>query len=126
MVPVLEGADKMSIVDIAKGIEDLSERSRDNKLDLSELRGSTFSVTNYGSIGGMFGIPIINYPESAILGIGRIQEKPAVVDGRIVIRRILPLSLSYDHRIIDGASGAKFLNLLKDLLIDPEMLLLKS
>jgi pyruvate dehydrogenase E2 component (dihydrolipoyllysine-residue acetyltransferase) len=126
MVPVLEGADKMSIVDIAKGIEDLSERARDNKLDLSELRGSTFSVTNYGSIGGMFGIPIINYPESAILGIGRIQEKPAVVDGRIVIRRILPLSLSYDHRIIDGASGAKFLNLLKDLLIDPEMLLLKS
>lgn len=126
MVPVLEGADKMSIVDIAKGIEGLSERARDNKLDLSELRGSTFSVTNYGSIGGMFGIPIINYPESAILGIGRIQEKPAVVDGRIVIRRILPLSLSYDHRIIDGASGAKFLNLLKDLLIDPEMLLLKS
>ncbi len=73
----------------------------------------------------MFGIPIINYPESAILGIGRIQEKPVVLDGRIVIRRILPLSLSYDHRIIDGASGAKFLNSLKDLLMDPKVLLLK-
>jgi pyruvate dehydrogenase E2 component (dihydrolipoyllysine-residue acetyltransferase) len=126
MVPVLENADKKSIVDIAKGIEDLSTRARDNKLELSELRGSTFSVTNYGSIGGMFGIPIINYPESAILGLGRIVEKPVVVDGRITIRRMLPLSLSYDHRIIDGASGAKLLNVLKDLLMDPEVLLLKA
>ena len=126
MVPVLEDADNLSIVDIAKGIEELSEGARDNKLDLGQLRGSTFSVTNYGSIGGMFGIPIINYPESAILGIGRIQEKPVVVDGRIVARRMLPLSLSYDHRIIDGASGAKLLNILKDLLMDPEVLLLKS
>ena len=126
MVPVLEDVDKMSIVDIAKGIEDLSTRARDNKLELSELRGSTFSVTNYGSIGGMFGIPIINYPEAAILGIGRIQERPVVIDGEIVIRRILPLSLSYDHRIIDGASGARLLNILKDLLNDPEVLLLKS
>ena len=126
MVPVLEDADNLNVVDIAKGIEDLSVRARDNELDLSELRGSSFSVTNYGSIGGMFGIPIINYPESAILGIGRIQEKPVVVDGRIVVRRMLPLSLSYDHRIIDGASGAKFLNLLKDLLMSPEVLLLKA
>lgn len=126
MVPVLENADKLSIVDIAKGIEELSNGARDNKLELGQLRGSTFSVTNYGSIGGMFGIPIINYPESAILGIGRIQEKAVVVDGRIVARRMLPLSLSYDHRIIDGASGAKLLNILKDLLMDPEVLLLKS
>lgn len=126
MVPVLEDADKLSIVEIAKGIEDLSARARDNKLELSELRGSTFSVTNYGSIGGMFGIPIINYPESAILGVGRIVEKPVVLDGRIVARRMLPLSLSYDHRIIDGASGAKLLNILKDLLMDPEVLLLKA
>lgn len=126
MVPVLEDVDKLSIVEIAKGIEDLSVRARENKLELSELRGSTFSLTNYGSIGGMFGIPIINYPEAAILGIGRIVEKPVVVDGRIVARRMLPLSLSYDHRIIDGASGAKFLNLLKYLLIDPEVLLLKA
>lgn len=126
MVPVLEDADKLSIVEIAKGIEDLSVRARENQLELSELRGSTFSVTNYGSIGGMFGIPIINYPESAILGVGRIVEKPVVVDGRIVARRMLPLSLSYDHRIIDGASGAKLLNILKDLLMDPEVLLLKA
>lgn len=126
MVPVLEDVDKLSIVDIAKGIEDLSTRARNNELQLSELRGSTFSVTNYGSIGGMFGIPIINYPEAAILGIGRIQEKPVVIDGKIVIRRMLPLSLSYDHRIIDGASGARLLNVLKSLLNDPEVLLLKS
>ena len=126
MVPVLKDADKKSIIEIAKGIEDLSNRAKDNKIELHELKGSTFSVTNYGSIGGHFGIPIINYPESAILGVGRIVQKPIVKDDEIVIARILPLSLSYDHRIIDGASGARFLNLLSELLIDPEILLLKS
>lgn len=126
MVPVIKDADKKSIVEIAKEIEDLSSRAKNNKIELHELRGSTFSITNYGSIGGHFGIPIINYPESAILGVGRIVKKPIVKDDEIVIARILPLSLSYDHRIIDGASGARFLNLLSELLRDPEMLLLKS
>lgn len=126
MVPVLRDGDKKSIVEIAKEIEDLSSRAKNNKIELHELKGSTFTITNYGSIGGQFGIPIINYPESAILGVGRIVKKPIVKDDEIVIARMLPLSLSYDHRIIDGASGARFLNLLSELLKDPEILLLKS
>ena len=126
MVPVLKNADRKSVVDIAREIEDLSTRAKDNEVEISELRGSTFTITNYGSIGGLYGIPIINYPESAILGIGRIVKKPIVKDDEIAIAHVLPLSLSYDHRIIDGASGARFLNLMSDLLSDPEVLLLKS
>lgn len=126
MVPVLRDADKKSLVEIAMEIDDLSNRAKNNKMEIHELRGSTFSITNYGSIGGLFGIPIINYPESAILGVGRIVDKPIVKNNKIVIAKILPLSLSYDHRIIDGASGARFLNTLSQLLKDPEVLLLKS
>lgn len=126
MVPVLKDADKKSVVQIAKEIEDLSTRAKDNKVDISELRGSSFTITNYGSIGGLFGIPIINYPESAILGLGRIVKKPIVRDDEIIIGRVLPLSLSYDHRIIDGASGVRFISILAKLLADPEVLLLKS
>lgn len=126
MVPVLKDADKKSVVQIAKEIEDLSTRAKENKMDISELKGSSFTITNYGSIGGLFGIPIINYPESAILGLGRIVKKPIVRDDEIVIGRVLPLSLSYDHRVIDGASGVRFISILVKLLSDPEVLLLKS
>src|SRR5699024_4468289 len=126
MVPVLKDADKKSVIEIAKEIDDLSSRAKDNEILIEELRGGTFTVTNYGSIGGLFGIPIINYPESAILGIGRIVEKPVVKDGEIAIEKVLPLSLSYDHRIIDGASGARFLNILSQALMEPEILLMKS
>lgn len=126
MVPVIRDADKRSIVDLSKAIVDLSTRARDNKLELKELQGGSFSITNYGSIGGYYGVPIINHPESAILGLGRIVEKPIVSDGEIVIGKVLPISLSYDHRIIDGASGARFVNILKELLMDPEILFLKS
>jgi pyruvate dehydrogenase E2 component (dihydrolipoamide acetyltransferase) len=126
MVPVIKDADKMSIVELAKAIQDISIRAKENTIELSELKGSTFSITNYGSIGGYFGIPIINYPESAILGLGRIVRKPIVLNDNIEIADILPVSLSYDHRIIDGASGARFINILKDLLSDPDMLLLRA
>ncbi|NLB23473.1 MAG: 2-oxo acid dehydrogenase subunit E2 [Clostridium sp.] len=126
MVPVVKDADRMSIVELAQAIEDVTGRAKENEVKLEELRGSTFSVTNYGSIGGHFGIPIINYPEAGILGLGRIVKKPVVEGDEIVIRKVLPLSLSYDHRTIDGASGARFLNTLKDLLTNPEMLMLKS
>lgn len=126
MVPVIRDADKKSIIELAKEIEDITTRAKENKIELSELKGSTFTITNYGSIGGYFGIPIINYPESAILGVGKIVKKPIVRDDEIVIAYVLPLSLSYDHRIIDGASGARFLNVLKELLTNPDMLLLKS
>jgi pyruvate dehydrogenase E2 component (dihydrolipoamide acetyltransferase) len=126
MVPVIKDADRLSIAELATSVEYLSSRAKNSKIELSELRGGSFSITNYGSIGGMFGIPIINYPEAAILGLGRIVKKPIVVEDQIVIAYVLPLSLSYDHRTIDGASGARFLNLLKDLLSDPEVLLMKA
>lgn len=126
MVPVVKDADKLSIVDLAKAIEDVSSKAKDNKSELHELRGGTFTVTNYGSIGGHFGIPIINYPESAILGLGRVVKKPIVKDDEIVIAKVLPISLSYDHRTIDGASGSHFINLLKKLLSDPDILLLRA
>lgn len=126
MVPVIRDADRRSIVELSKDITDVSTRARDNKLELTELQGGSFSITNYGSIGGYYGVPIINHPESAILGLGRIVEKPIVKDGEIVIGKVLPVSLSYDHRIIDGASGAIFVNALGELLADPEMLFLKS
>lgn len=126
MVPVVKNADKLSITDLAKAIEEISSKAKENKIELSQLKGGSFSITNYGSIGGYFGIPIINYPESGILGLGRVTKKPVVKYDEIVIAYVLPLSLSYDHRIIDGASGARFLNVLKELLSDPEMLLLKA
>ena len=126
MVPVVKDADKLSIVELAKAIEDVSSRAKENKSAIQELRGGTFTVTNYGSIGGHFGIPIINYPESAILGLGRVVKKPIVKDDEIVIAKVLPVSLSYDHRTIDGASGSHFINLLKELLSDPDMLLLRA
>ena len=126
MVPVLFDADQKSILELAKEMEEMAEKARENTLTLEQLRGGTFSITNYGSIGGTFGTPIINYPESAILGVGRIQEKPVVRDGRIVIGHLLPLSLSYDHRIIDGAGGVRLIRFIEDALSDPEMLLLRS
>lgn len=126
VVPVLFDVDRKSIIEIAHGIEELAQVARDNKLTLDVLRGGTFSITNYGAIGGSFGTPIINYPESAILGIGRIQEKPVVKEGEIVIGHTLPLSLSFDHRIIDGATGVRFMKLIEEALSDPELLLLRS
>lgn len=126
MVPVVKDLDKLSVVEIAKAIENVTTKAKDNKISLNDLRGGTFTITNYGSIGGHFGIPIINYPEAAILGLGRVVKKPIVRDDEIVIAKVLPLSLSYDHRTIDGASGSRFLNVLKELLSDPDMLLLKS
>ena len=126
MVPVVKDVDKLSVVEIAKAVESVTTKAKENKISLNELRGGTFTITNYGSIGGHFGIPIINYPEAAILGLGRVVKKPIVRDDEIVIAKVLPLSLSYDHRTIDGASGSRFLNVLKELLSDPDMLLLKS
>lgn len=126
MVPIIREADRLSIVQLARAVEDVSTRAKSNTIELSELKGSTFTITNYGSIGGYFGIPIINYPESGVLGLGRVTKKPTVRGDEIVIAYVLPLSLSYDHRIIDGASGARFLNIVKELLSEPELLLLKS
>lgn len=126
MVPVVRDADKKSITELSTAIADITGKAKENTIELKDLRGSSFTVTNYGSIGGYYAIPIINYPESAILGVGRMVKKPVVKNDEIVIAKVLPLSLSYDHRTIDGASGARFMNVLKELLSDPEALSIKA
>ncbi|UOF92139.1 2-oxo acid dehydrogenase subunit E2 [Fodinisporobacter ferrooxydans] len=125
LVPVVKSADRKSMLTIAKEISDLAVRGREGKLTLPELKGSTFTITNIGSAGGMFFTPIINYPEVAILGVGRIAEKPVVRDGELAIAPVLALSLSFDHRLIDGATAQYFMNHLKRLLSDPEVLLME-
>ncbi len=112
-------------MELAKLIADLSARGgKEKHLHPDELTHGTFTITNYGAFGSSYGVPIIRYPESAVLGIGAIQKKPVVVDDQIVIRSMMPLSMSFDHRIIDGADAGRFMNTLKKLLEDPDLLLL--
>jgi len=125
IVPVVADADRKSIWMIADEIRDLAARGREGKLAPHELRGSTMTITNIGSAGGMFFTPVINYPEVAILGTGRIAEKPIVRGGEIVAAPVLALSLSFDHRLIDGATAQNFLNYIKQLLGDPELLVME-
>ena len=108
IVPVVKGAEAKDIKTIAKDIDKLANDARSKRTNLMDLRGGTFSVSNLGSVGVEFFTPIINYPESAILGVGRVTEKPVVRSGKIEARKILPLSLTYDHRIVDGAQAARF------------------
>ena len=110
IVPVVKGAEAKDIKTIAKDIDKLANDARSKRTNLMDLRGGTFSVSNLGSVGVEFFTPIINYPESAILGVGRVTEKPVVRSGKIEARKILPLSLTYDHRIVDGAQAARFIN----------------
>jgi pyruvate dehydrogenase E2 component (dihydrolipoamide acetyltransferase) len=125
IVPVIKGADEKSILSIAQEIEQLAEKARTRKIDLADLKGGTFTITNIGFIGGKYATPIINYPETAILATGRIHDKPIVQNGKIVIKKILPLSLAFDHRIIDGAMGARFLRTIIKYLEDPNLLLIE-
>ncbi|RAL21879.1 dihydrolipoamide acetyltransferase family protein [Thermoflavimicrobium daqui] len=125
MVPVIKDADRKSIFDLADEITDKATRARQMKLDPSELKGSTFTITNIGSFGGMFFTPIINYPEVAILGVGTIKEKPVAVNGEVVIRPQMFVSLSFDHRLIDGDVAARFLSRVKQLLENPKLLMME-
>ncbi|NLF32555.1 MAG: 2-oxo acid dehydrogenase subunit E2 [Planctomycetes bacterium] len=125
IVPVLRGADRLSIAEIARAVDWLAGEVRSADFDLSLLRGGTFTITNLGSIGGQYATPVVNTPESAILLIGRGGPRPVVRDGQIVVRTLLPLSLSYDHRLIDGAEAARFLNDVVASLEDPGRLLLR-
>ena len=121
-VPVVKEADRKSILDLAKSIDDLSQRARTRALKLDDLTGGSFTITNYGAVGASFGVPVIKHPEAAILGVGAIVKKPVVIDDQIVIRSILPVSLSFDHRIIDGADAGRFIGHLKVLLSNPSQL----
>lgn len=126
VVPVLRDADDLSFAGIEKGIESLAKRARDNKLGLNDLVGGTFTITNGGVFGSLMSTPILNAPQSGILGMHKIQERPVVVNGQIVIRPMMYLALSYDHRIIDGSTAVRFLVHIKDMLEDPDALLLQS
>ncbi len=107
MVPVVKDVDKKTILELGEEIQQLGERARARKIKLDELKGSTFTLSNYGSFGGMFATPIINYPDVAIFGTGKIAERPRVIKGEIVIRRVLPISFTFDHRIVDGADASE-------------------
>lgn len=120
MVPVIKVADSKDIFTIAKEIQELGEKARTRKINMGEMKGGSFTITNYGSIGGMFATPIINYPEAAILGIGKIKDMPAVIDGQVAVRKMMGISVSYDHRIIDGATTAAFMNKIIEGLENPE------
>ena len=124
-VPVVKNVERKSILEIARDIADLTERTRSGKIGLGELQGGTFTVTSVGNIGGRFATPIINHPEVAILGVNQIHERPVVHQGQIVARQMMYLSPSFDHRVIDGAVGARFVSALKAVLEQPESLLLE-
>ena len=126
MVPVVKNAKDKSIFELAQESAQLAEKARNRTIDLADLKGGTFTVTNYGAVRGTYGTPIINYPEVAILGIGRIQEMPVARNGKVVVRKILPLSLSFDHRVVDGAEAARFLSTLISRLEDPDLILLET
>ena len=116
LVPVIRDADKKDITEISVELTDISSRAREKKLSADRLRGGTFTITNLGGIGGVFFTPILNPPEVAILGVSRSSVEPAYVDGEFVAKLMLPLSLSYDHRLIDGAEAARFLRWLCETL----------
>jgi 2-oxoglutarate dehydrogenase complex dihydrolipoamide succinyltransferase (E2) component len=123
MVPVVRDADRKDIFELAGEIEATSAKARSGELGLEEVQGATFTITNLGSIGGLFATPIVNYPEAAILGLHRINKRPVVRDGRIEIRDMMYLSLTFDHRVMDGAYGAKFMNRVIDIIQDPKKIL---
>ena len=126
LVPVIKNADRKSVFAISEEISSLAEKARDGKLSLAEMKGASCSITNIGSAGGQWFTPIINHPEVAILGIGRISEKPIVKNGEIVAAPMLALSLVFDHRVIDGVTGQQALNHIKKLLGNPELLLMEA
>ena len=124
VVPVLKNADELSFADIEKSILEISEKARNGKLTIEDLQGGTFTISNGGVYGSMLSTPILNLPQSGVLGMHNIVERPVVVDGEITIRPIMYLALSYDHRIIDGKESVSFLKMIKENLEDPRRLFL--
>jgi 2-oxoglutarate dehydrogenase E2 component (dihydrolipoamide succinyltransferase) len=124
VVPVIRNAESLSMADIERKVVELAKKARDNKLTLEEMQGGTFTITNGGVFGSLLSTPIINIPQSAILGMHKIQERPVAINGQVVIRPMMYLALSYDHRIIDGRESVGFLVRVKELLENPELLLM--
>jgi pyruvate/2-oxoglutarate dehydrogenase complex dihydrolipoamide acyltransferase (E2) component len=124
-VPVIKNVERKSVLQLAAELQDVTTRVREGKVRVDELQGGTFTITSVGNIGGVFATPILNHPEVAILGVNKIVKRPVVRDDQIVIREMLYLSPSFDHRIIDGAVAARFVSALKALLEDPDALFLE-
>ncbi len=124
VVPVLKNADELSFADIEKNIKDISEKAKNGKLTIEDLQGGTFTISNGGVYGSMLSTPILNLPQSGVLGMHNIVERPIVVDGEIKIRPIMYLALSYDHRIVDGKESVSFLKMIKENLEEPRRLFL--
>jgi 2-oxoglutarate dehydrogenase E2 component (dihydrolipoamide succinyltransferase) len=125
VVPVLRDVDRLSFVDIEARIQELSDKARDGRISIEELTGGTFTITNGGVFGSLLSTPILNPPQSAILGMHKIQDRPVAEGGAVVIRPMMYLALSYDHRIIDGADAVRFLVAIKEALEDPTRMLLQ-
>jgi 2-oxoglutarate dehydrogenase E2 component (dihydrolipoamide succinyltransferase) len=126
VVPVVRDADRLSFAAIEQEIVDLATKARANKLSLDELLGGTFTITNGGIYGSLLSTPILNPPQVGILGMHKIEQRPIVVDGEVVVRPMMYLALSYDHRVVDGQEAVQFLVRVKELLEDPETLLLEG
>jgi 2-oxoglutarate dehydrogenase E2 component (dihydrolipoamide succinyltransferase) len=126
VVPVVRDADKKSFAQIEKDIVDVATRAREGKLTIPELTGGTFTITNGGIFGSLLSTPILNTPQVGILGMHKIQERPVVVDGQVVVRPMMYLALSYDHRIVDGREAVSFLVRVKEMIEDPTGLLIES
>jgi len=124
VVPVIRNADSMSFAEIEKAIAEKGARARDGKLSMAEMQGGTFTISNGGVYGSLMSSPILNPPQSGILGMHKIQDRPVVVNGEIVIRPMMYLALSYDHRIVDGKGAVTFLVRVKEALEDPRRLLM--
>jgi 2-oxoglutarate dehydrogenase E2 component (dihydrolipoamide succinyltransferase) len=123
VVPVIRNAESLSMAEIEKKVVELAGKARDNKLSMEEMQGGTFTITNGGVFGSLMSTPIINIPQSAILGMHKIEERAVVVNGQVVVRSMMYLAVSYDHRIIDGRESVSFLVRVKELLENPDQLL---
>src|SRR5699024_9838416 len=126
LVPVVKDADRKSLSEISSDINELGEKARSGKLTADEMKGASNTITNIGSAGGQWFTRVLNYPEAVILGIGRIQEKPIARNGEVVVAPVLAVSLSFDHRIVDGATGQQALNQIKRLLNDPQLIMMEA
>jgi pyruvate dehydrogenase E2 component (dihydrolipoamide acetyltransferase) len=126
LVPVVRDADTKSLMQISAEVAELAAKARSRKLSLDEMQGATFSISNLGGIGGTYFTPLVNSPEVAILGVSRGRIEPVFKDGQFVPRLMLPLSLSYDHRAIDGADGARFIRWVAEVFEQPFLLSLQS
>lgn len=124
LVPVLRNADRLTLLEIAANVDRLIEGAKQRTLTLPEVSGSTFTLNNVGSFGGSTGTPIINHPEVAILAVGRIEDKAIVEHGAVIVRPVMPLALSFDHRLIDGALSGAFMSRFKELVERPQQLML--